>query len=97
MNGSSVFVDTNILLYFLKGDEEVINMISDKEISISFISELELLSFQNISLDEQAAISGLLDNCHITDINTQIKELTIGLRRKTNLKLPDSIIAATAY
>jgi predicted nucleic acid-binding protein len=46
MNGSKIFVDTNILLYFLKGDEEVIDMISDNEIVISFITELELLSFR---------------------------------------------------
>ena len=32
MNGSKLFVDTNILLYFLNGDQEVVEMISDKEI-----------------------------------------------------------------
>jgi predicted nucleic acid-binding protein len=48
MNGSRIFVDTNILLYFLNGDPEVIDMISDKEIFISFITELELLSFPKL-------------------------------------------------
>jgi hypothetical protein len=38
MGGGSVFVDTNILLYFLKGDEIAVNMISDKDIVISFIT-----------------------------------------------------------
>ena len=42
-------------------------------------------------------IKGLLKNCIIIDINPEIKNLTIELRKKSNLKLPDSIIAATAY
>ncbi len=41
MSGNKLFVDTNILLYFLSGDQEVIEMISDKDLVISFITELE--------------------------------------------------------
>ena len=94
MNGSSIFVDTNILLYFLKGDPDVIEMISDKNLVISFITELELLSFPERSLDSEDTIKQLLNNCTIVDINSEIKELTIELRKKSKLKLPDSIIAA---
>lgn len=97
MNGSRIFVDTNILLYFLNGDLEVIDMISDKDISISFITELELLSFPRLSDKDEKTIKGLLKNFTILDINPEIKRLTIELRKKSNLKLPDSIIAATAY
>ena len=49
MSGSRLFVDTNILLYFLQGDREVIEMIADKNLVISFITELELLSFPKLS------------------------------------------------
>lgn len=97
MNGSSIFVDTNILLYFLKGDPDVIEMISDKNLVISFITELELLSFPKRSLDSEDTIKQLLNNCTIVDINSEIKELTIELRKKSKLKLPDSIIAASAF
>ena len=96
MNGSRIFVDTNILLYFLTGDVEVIDMISDKDIFISFITELELLSFPKLTDKDEKTIKGLLKNCIIIDINPEIKNLTIELRKKSNLKLPDSIIAATA-
>ncbi len=51
MSGNRLFVDTNILLYFLNGDQEVIEMISDKELVISFINELEMLSFPKTSVD----------------------------------------------
>ena len=97
MSGNRLCVDTNILLYFLKGDQEVIEMISDKELVISFITELELLSFPKISPDSEDTFKGLLKNCQIVDIRPEIKELTIEFRRKSALKLPDSIVAATAF
>ena len=69
MSGNRLCVDTNILLYFLNGDQEVIEMISDKDLVISFITELELLSFPKISPDTEETIKGLLKNCQIIDIN----------------------------
>lgn len=53
MSGKRLCLDTNILLYFLKG---VIEMISDKDLVISFITELELLSFPKISPDSEETI-----------------------------------------
>lgn len=97
MSGNRLFIDTNILLYFLKGDQEVIEMVSDKDLVISFITELELLSFPKISLDSEETIKGLLKNCLIVDISPEIKDITIEFRRKSKLKLPDSIVAATAF
>lgn len=97
MNGNRLFVDTNILLYFLKGDSEVIEMISDKDLLISFITELELLSFPIVASGSEKSIKGLLKNCSIIDLSQEIKDLTIEFRRKSKLKLPDAIIAATAY
>ncbi|WP_161888583.1 type II toxin-antitoxin system VapC family toxin [Pontibacter russatus] len=97
MNGNRLCVDTNILLYFLKGDQEVIEMIADKDLVISFITELELLSFPKILSDSEETIKGLLENCQIVDIAPEIKDVTIEFRRKSKLKLPDSIVAATAF
>lgn len=59
MNGSRIFVDTNILLYFLNGDIEVIDILSDKDVYISFITELELLSFQRLTDKDEKKIRGL--------------------------------------
>ena len=97
MSGNRLFVDTNILLYFLKGDQEVIEMLSDKTLVVSFISELELLSFPRITPDSEALIKGLLQNCIIIEMSPEIKELTIEFRRKSKLKLPDSIVAASSF
>ncbi len=63
---------------------------------ISFISELELLSFHKLDKNEEKIIKLLLSNFTIIDISPEIKSKTIQLRRKYKLKLPDSIIVATA-
>ena len=96
MSGNKLFIDTNILIYFLKGDQEVIEMISDKDPVISFITELELLAFPEDSHDSESTVKGLLKNCSIIDITKEIKKATIVFRKKSPLKLPDAIIAATA-
>lgn len=51
MNGNRLFADTNIILYFLQGKQEVIDLLADKELLLSEISEIELLSFPNLSVE----------------------------------------------
>ena len=97
MNGNKLFLDSNILLYFLYGDNDVVEIIFDKDVVISFITELELLSFPKLSRDQENNIKELLKNCQLINLNEEIKSLTIELKRKYKLKLPDAIIAATAY
>jgi predicted nucleic acid-binding protein len=97
MSGNKIFVDTNILIYFLKGEQEVIEMIGDKDVSISFITELELLSFPELTKESERVIANLLKNCTIIELDRKIKDLTIEIRKKTRLKIPDSIVAASAY
>ena len=87
MNGNKIFVDTNILIYFLQGDKDVVEMISDKEVVISFITELELLSLPKISDKSKKLIKELLKICLIIDINAEIKDLAIEFRKKSKLKL----------
>ncbi len=84
MNGNKIFVDTNILIYFLQGDKDVIEIISDKEIVISFITKLELLSIPKISDKSRKLIKELIRTCIIIDINPEIKDLTIEFRKNQN-------------
>jgi hypothetical protein len=68
MNGNRLFVDTNILLYYLKGNDEVVELIVDKDLTISFITELELLSFPKLTTETENQIKDLLNNCTIVDV-----------------------------
>lgn len=88
-----ILLDTNIVLYFLAG--RLANPWSPGEYFISVITEIEFLSYPNISGDEEAQIKDFLDRLTIIPIDNNIKNLTIRLRRQYRLKLPDAIIAAT--
>ena len=54
------------------------------------------MSYKNLTSKEKIAIESLLTDCIIIDINQQIKNYTIFFRSFYSIKLPDSIIAATA-
>jgi predicted nucleic acid-binding protein len=96
MNGNNIFVDTNIILYLLNGDKTLAELLQGKMIYISFITELELLSFHRNTKKDIRIIREFLDHCIIIDINREIKELVIDLKKKLNFKLPDGIIISTA-
>ncbi len=87
--------DTNFLIYLHEGNE-IVKPFLNYNFGISFISEVELLGFKNITKKEEIELKSLISDCFSIDWNTKIKEKTIELRRKYNLKLPDSIIAATS-
>lgn len=94
MSGVRLFIDTNILLYYLKGNEDVVELISDNELNI--FTKPEVLSFPNLTADDESQINGLFSNCTIIEPTQDIKDLTIELRKQYKLKLPDAIIAASA-
>lgn len=96
MSGNKLLLDTNAVLYLLNGDETLADFLEGKELYISIITELEILSYKKITEAEQLKISEFLGELIIINITNEIKKITIELRKNFNLKLPDSIIAATA-
>lgn len=96
MNGNSVLLDTNIVLYLLNGEETLIPLLEEKNIFLSFITQLELLSCKNIEPVDHSKIKSFIEECTVIDITTGIKETTILVRKDYSLKLPDSIIIATS-
>ena len=79
----------------LSGESSLVDILFENNCYISFITELELLSYYNLS-HENEKIQPLLDDLTIIDINSTIKSNVVEVRKKNKLKLPDSIIAATA-
>jgi predicted nucleic acid-binding protein len=96
MNGNSLLLDSNIVLYLLNGEETLIPLLEGKSLYLSFITQLELLSFPEISKEEINKIERFIQECIIIEISSTIKEYTINFRKKFRLSLPDSIIAATS-
>ena len=96
MSGKEILVDTNIILYLLSGNNTIEELLNGKNVYISFITELELLGFKDLSPTEEKGIVSLLKECVVISINNRIKEKYIEIKKKYKLKLPDAIIAATA-
>ena len=80
----------------LNEDEGLADLLDKKRIFISLITELELLSFQYITIKEEKVIREFLSHCKIITINSAVKQEAIRIRKKYNTKLPDSIIIGTA-
>ena len=96
MNGTKYLLDTNIILYILSGDKTIARHLHQKILFASVISEIELLGYKELSSKEEKSIKEFLSNFRIITIDEAIKNEAIGLRKKYALKVPDSIIAATA-
>jgi predicted nucleic acid-binding protein len=71
-------------------------LITDRNLFVSVISEIEVLSFPNIIDSDKKLLKDFLHECYIVDIEPAIKDITIEIRSKFKTKLPDAVIAATA-
>ncbi len=96
MNGNNLLVDTNIVIYLLSGDKTVADLLDKKRIYISFITEIELLTFQKLNATEKEIIKKFISDCIVIGMNDEIKANTISMRVNNKLKIPDAIIAATS-
>lgn len=96
MNGNDYLADTNIMILLGNGSEPIAEFLQGKNICISFISEMELLSKPNITPEQIKIVRDMIDSCILIEMNNKIKSEAIKYRRKHRLKLPDAIVAATA-
>lgn len=97
MTGNNIFIDTNIALYLLSGDQTIQDILNQKTVFISFVTELELLSYNKLTPQDISKIELFLSDVIIIDLNAEIKKITIELRKAYSLKLPDAIIASSTY
>ena len=96
MSGNNVLLDTNIVLYLLNGEETLIPLLEEKNLFLSFITQLELLGSRYLKPDDILQIKQFISECTVIDITPGIKEFAISIRQKYTIKLPDCIILATS-
>ena len=89
-------LDTNCVLYLLKGEQELAKLTDGNKLASNFIIEVELLGWPSITAKDIKLINAFLEATYYFDYNTNIKTLAITLRQKYNLKLADAFVAATA-
>ncbi len=94
-------LDTNAVLYYLRNDSAVVSLLEQatargEVVNLSVITEAELFSFPALSAQEEAAIERLLLLFPVMLVDSRVAREAGSLRREYRLKLPDSLIAATA-
>lgn len=94
-------LDTNAIIYYLKGDVNAIPLLEDlfeknMPIYISSITEVELFSFSNLTNKDIEQITNLIKTLSVISLDSQLARLAGLLRRQYKIKVPDSIIASTA-
>ena len=92
--GIDFILDTNVALFLAKG--MLAEPLPTGVFAVSFVTEIELLCFPNMSSFEQERLDAFLSKNSIIGVDLTIRQHAIRLRRDHGLKLPDALIAATA-
>ena len=95
MSGNNYLLDTNILLYALKGID-VVRPYFDISPSISVVTEIEILGVKDPLADDLNIRETIIEYCQVIAFTIAIKKKTIELKREIKLAIPDALIAATA-
>ena len=92
----NLLVDTNAVLYALRGVPHVAKLLEKQIINISFITEIELLSWPLLNEPDSSLIKKFIGPCRVMEYSSQLKYAVIEVRKKYKLKIADAFIAATA-
>lgn len=98
---SKYLIDTDVIIKYLNETLSVpaisfINNIIDNECDISFINKIELLVWKTNNNTDLQILREFIEGITVHYVNHEIIEKTILIRKTTNIKIPDAVIAATA-
>ncbi len=97
MNGKFL-LDTNAVVGLLKGNASLIQTLQAATwVGISVITELEFLSFPDLSTTDESLFQQFKSRVEVIDLQASDDKLLtriIEIRRSGKVKLPDAIIAA---
>lgn len=94
--------DTNAIIFFLqdllpqRSKDFLLQELKRSTPYFSIISEIELLSWPKLSIPERQTIADFLSHFERIELTEEVKQETIRIRKTIGLKVPDSIIAASA-
>lgn len=94
-------LDTNIIIYYLKGNDTIAEwlenrIIRNETLAVSVLSVVELLGYKNITATERIDIQRLLSTILIIDVDTHIAQEAGRIREQYQTGTVDAVIAATA-
>jgi toxin FitB len=94
-------LDTNAIIYYVQDDAHAVATLETiymrgVPVYVSVMTEAELFAFAHISSEESGRIEQFLKTVSIIPMDSQIARLTATVRKTYQLKIADSVIAATA-
>ena len=95
--------DTNTAIYYLQqqfppGAEKFMdNLLKDDQPVISAITEIELLCWKDATEKDLEVLHNFINDALVIELEQPIKLKTADIRKAHRIKLPDAIIAATAF
>ena len=99
MNGKFL-LDTNAVVALLDGNYSLSQTLQTAVwVGISVITELEFLSFSGLTVQDEAIFQQFKSRVEVIDLQASDNKLLariITVRKLSNVKLPDAIIAASA-
>ena len=100
MNGRRFILDTNAIIFLLKGNKILLDTIKDADwVGISVISKIEFLAFPGLSESDSRLFEEFqerVDIINLVDGNQDLLSNIIKIRKSYKIKLPDAIIISTA-
>lgn len=98
--GQKFLIDSNIIIDYLSGKvppdkSEFMHSVINDIPAVSVMSKIEVLGF-NAPVEELKLLEGFFDDAVLLELNSNITEQTISIRRAVKIKTPDAVIAATA-
>lgn len=90
-------LDSNVIIYSYSSDYEYLRkLVIDESCSVSEISRVEVLGYHMLKKEEEKYFIDIFGYLPIILPDQNIFDRAIEIRKKYNLKLGDSLIAATA-
>jgi len=98
--GSGYLLDSNVVIGYLAGrihapGMKAVSDIVDRAPQISVVSQIEVLRFSD-TRENEAILAAFVGSSIIHPLSCAVVQLTIRLCKRSRIKLPDAIIAATA-
>lgn len=94
--------DTNTVIYYLQNqfpqnaERFMDNVLKETSPVISAITEIELLCWKTATVNDIKVLKNFIGDAYVIELEQPVKDLTVDIRKRYNLKLPDAIIASSA-
>ena len=94
--GNKALFDSNVIIYLSKREISLSFLDQFDALFISVITYMEILGYPFSNPKEEKFIKELLSFFRTLYVDQHVADITIDIRKKKRIKLPDAIIAATA-